>query len=568
MFFRTQLKSVGVGGAVDMQGRQLAFIGYLPCKAGDWVYTDGTVIFGNSKPKGAPAIFDVEPSGIPVLSDDLRGYFTTQGKFKKYGLKGDGWIVNGKKNYAHDNGESDIIDVEIALDEDGKETGIYTVQKSFTRFADDDADFHYGFYQKVTNGIFAPMNFGRIAAVLPEDDFYDVEGFWSGFYRFSYQQRGVPSSYEDGYYPVFEDRIAGRSILLERCMFFLSSAILDYSSADDKLIKLCQLFIKKDGKIIRRVNLSDLLKSFEDTAKDEVDVFPKRESVKHLKSRAVLQNFKISSDGSWEALIEAEIWASNTFYNKVDSRNHNVYPTSVNTTPFHISSTISHNRLLLRVKSDNTVEKIFAWKFIYPLKLRDETFGGYYFGEFRETTVTLEGAWIVRIMSAEGRNPAGEDCYYTSIWRDYDSRLEDNGLEYDTPIKELNENFSFPVQDEFNATLLFDGSDDSNTNLFISESDLPKNIGETFWRFGGICDKDNNQVVVPILQDKTDAHKWNMSLTTLRGGKYLFGIHNDDARDVEGFLYKVDRDGNVEQVGDGLKNFRLRELKKISKAKK
>lgn len=44
-------------------------------------------------------------------------------------------------------------------------------------------------------------------------------------------------------------------------------------------------------------------------------------------------------------------------------------------------------------------------------------------------------------------------------------------------------------------------------------------------------------------------------------GYYLCGVKG-------GKLYKVDRNGNIEQVGDGLKNFRLRELKKISKAKK
>lgn len=118
MFYRTQLKSIGTDGAVDMQGRRLAFIGYLPCKAGDWVYTDGTVIFGNFKPKGAPAIFDVAQSGIPVLCDsdstgekELRGYFTKRGEFKEYKIAQDDWIANSKTKFSH--GEKEFKGVRV-----------------------------------------------------------------------------------------------------------------------------------------------------------------------------------------------------------------------------------------------------------------------------------------------------------------------------------------------------------------------------------------------------------------------------------------------------------------------
>ncbi len=134
MFYVTQIKSVGEGGVIDVQGRRLNFIGYLPVKAGDSVYTDGKVIFGNAPPKGAPAIFE-EPSGVPVLADEdssgnaeLRGYFTNRGKYKNYRIAGDDWITNSKKKYSHDDGEDEtIIDAEIT--EDGDEIvvkkGIY-----------------------------------------------------------------------------------------------------------------------------------------------------------------------------------------------------------------------------------------------------------------------------------------------------------------------------------------------------------------------------------------------------------------------------------------------------------
>lgn len=144
MFYATTIKSIGNTGVVDTQGRYLSFIGNLPVKAGDTVYTDGKVIFGHAPPKGSPAIFD-EPSGVPVLADEnltdedndeLRGYFTKRGKYKRYSIKGDDWITNSEKKYSHDDDEEeddeDIIDAEIT--EDGDEiivkSGIY--QDSYT----------------------------------------------------------------------------------------------------------------------------------------------------------------------------------------------------------------------------------------------------------------------------------------------------------------------------------------------------------------------------------------------------------------------------------------------------
>lgn len=123
MFYTTTIKSVGNTGVIDAQGRRLNFIGNLPVKEGDTVYTDGRFIFGNAPPKGSPAIFD-EQGGIPVLGDEyslsdsdpkdeLRGYFTKSGKYKKYGIKGDEWITNDKRNFGHGDAEIDgkkIID--------------------------------------------------------------------------------------------------------------------------------------------------------------------------------------------------------------------------------------------------------------------------------------------------------------------------------------------------------------------------------------------------------------------------------------------------------------------------
>ncbi|MBR0062217.1 MAG: hypothetical protein IJP68_12150, partial [Selenomonadaceae bacterium] len=89
------------------------------------------------------------------------------------------------------------------------------------------------------------------------------------------------------------------------------------------------------------------------------------------------------------------------------------------------------------------------------------------------------------------------------------------------------------------------------------------------WALNKIYNADSEQIAdFSNAVNSFDAHQWNMSLATLKGGAYLFGIHDDQSRDIDGKLYKISSGGQVEQVGDGLKNFRLRELKNIRKAKK
>lgn len=125
-----------------------------------------------------------------------------------------------------------------------------------------------------------------------------------------------------------------------------------------------------------------------------------------------------------------------------------------------------------------------------------------------------------------------------------------NAPDYDNPVEEFADEFYFPVQDDYQARIM----------------NIDKEIDK--WQFGGISDPDNKQVVDAFLPDETDAHKWNMSLASLKGGGCLFGVHKDDDRDIVGKLYKISKDGDFVQVGEGLKNFRLRELKNIGKAKR
>lgn len=567
MFYKTTIKSVTQSGVIDVQGRSLQFIGYLPVKAGDTVYTDGRFIFGNAPPKGAPAIFDT-PSGIPVLSDDLRGYFNNRGTFKQYSIAGTKWLVNDDKTFKHDEGDN-IIDAEIS--EDGE---LLTVKKHhyFPNPYAVDYDYHEGFYSLTPSSAYGALSLIRVA-VLCEGDryiFYNhpVVGFqdrgypYAEYYGMNEYYRHAPfyyntgkeayNSYEGGFYSAFKNLSTGYGVPLQRCYFLLRGQDSDYRNADGVISKQCSLIFRKDNKVFQRVTIGDLLKTFEDTAKAEVDLMPNRESVKHLKSRAIVRNFKIKAADDWELLLEAEIWASNTFYNNAEEPvSHD--PLILDTNPFHISSTVSHRHLLIKFKADGTYEEIFKWHFLYPLQLRDSTFEGYSDTE-PEPDGFEEGAWVIRTTKASVYHEDGTEYWYSEIWRDYDSRREAQPLNYDEPTFEVND-FDFPVQDDYRA------------KITICDAEKDEEIDIDKWQLDGIVDADNKPVIGAILQDETDAHKWNMSCASLKGGGCLFGIHKDD-HEIDGALYKIDDKGTVEQVGDGLKNFRLRELKKISKAKK
>ena len=140
MFYATTVSKIYSGGVIDAQGKHLAFIGNLPVQEGDIVYTDGNVIFGNVSRRGNVLISPItKGKGIPVLGADLRGYYTKLGGFKPYPITGEDWILNSEKYYAHDIKEN-IIDAEISLDYDGNADGVFTAEKAVQEIEDIPSD--------------------------------------------------------------------------------------------------------------------------------------------------------------------------------------------------------------------------------------------------------------------------------------------------------------------------------------------------------------------------------------------------------------------------------------------
>ena len=130
MYYQTTLREVGIGSAIDVQGKRLMFLGNFPAQVGDVVVTDGQVIFGHASVENTPIIPAIQ-SGIPIEGyGEFRGYIDQDGIFKNYHVALADWIVNNDKIFKHglQNEETKVIDAEISDSGD-----LYVVTKGFYR---------------------------------------------------------------------------------------------------------------------------------------------------------------------------------------------------------------------------------------------------------------------------------------------------------------------------------------------------------------------------------------------------------------------------------------------------
>ena len=575
MFYRTQIHSVTDFGAVDVAGKKLRFMGYLPIKAGDWVFTDGTYIFGNVPPRGSPATFGDDPPGVPVLGDfdsqnnELRGYFTTNGIYKRFGIVKDDWIVNSDIKFAHGSNiskdDEKIIDAEFAENGDNKvnKNSLLVATKKIFQLANDDEDYHWGQYYSFNSIPVARVQF-------EQDDFTSIltASFANHYVQHS---TNFPEncSYEKGYVASPSVQYDGTHayIPIHKCNFIMRGSTLDYRMHDDNIIKNAQILIRSDSRDFACVDIADLLKDFESLAKNEVEVLPSRQSVKHIKSRAFIDNFKLFPDASWVLLLQVEIFASNTFFLESYDVDFDFDPPKFEYGLFDCKSTVSHNFFLLKINSEGISEKVFNWHCLYPVNWGDSAFGDYFYADTEEegfdTGFSVQYTSFGRIETtpavARWSNPL---LFFTNISTYYESALLRPDLNYtgSNPQVDFIDPFFFPIQENFNAQFSFHSFEEFNPYTFRDYFSIRPR-----WKLSGIFDGDDKKFSADF--DLLNAHKSNMSFTELKDKSFLFGVRKDEEREISGVLYKIDSDGNPQQVGYGLKNFRLRELRKINKAK-
>lgn len=519
MFYSTQVKSIVAGGIIDMQGRYLKAVGRIPARVGDRVYTDGNVIFGDVKPKGSSLIVG-EASGIPILSGNLRGYVSTRGKYKSYRIAGNEWIVNSDKVFAHDTDASNIIDAEI--DADGN---VYTVEKISPPLDYTPDDVLFYFWWRDTEDSSATLYKGYTDSIL--FTMADIEG------------KGIPD------------------LNAHRVHAYWSVGEPEYERNDDTVVRDCTLLIRKNDEEIQRLTLSSLAKTTEDVVSGLISVdIPRHPHEDHIKSRASLFNFKILPDGSWQAVIELEVGAERNFHPHI-----NDYP---DLAARKQSSLAVHCLTFFKISSDGLITNLTEFLDFMPLLLVDTDYLHVdYFADTSSYNTHPPPAFpYTRVKSFAPTYVPADRTKLISINTVWDSSFMRNAPDYDEiQFNHSNEIF-LSVQDGYLARLTFDSNYEppSSTSRFYNPVQ--------FWTFDSVIDKDGSKILEDFSSDKTCPFFWNMSLVPLKNATFLFGIRQDEEHEIDGALYKINKDGNIEQVGSGLKNFRMRELKQINKSMK
>lgn len=535
MFYATKIVSVGNGYVVDARGNTLYFAGYLPVKVGDTVFTDGNIVFGNSKPKGS-VITANEPSGIPVISDYLRGYFKLDGSFKQFNIKGDNWLVNDKKIYAHDGDDTNIIDAEIAtdgllfsalLEQDidsclisifknatlVEQINIYSLLANFINetldavnidlegldFVSDDTSIH----PSVSNFKLSPDGSWSLllsANISATRTWHYVNTRWS----FTFAKEHIRK------FHVFD------SLPTPSEFFAMAYELIGDIGIDLDLESKMQV----PSSAWRQLGLDINLDKY-------TPIFSWNEST--LQTGSLTANsrwlLKFSSSGHVDKIAEKK-WYEPTWIQQYSSSN-----------LFTTSSTQS----IPNPPSDSSkpYEEIIA---VTP----GYSSSPFVTGSVKAVNVTgyVDGIPIAVDSGQEASFSQTEQSYYYLTSRRYRLASGEKLLPIHQDFDDIDNKlrfFTFPIQDGFEALL-----ENFNDNI-------------DSWRLAQIYAPDNNTVSYAF-RYFTHAHKWNMAIAPLNNNQFIFAAHNNG-------LYLINPDRSFSLIDSGVKNFRLRTLKKIRKAK-
>ena len=602
MFFKTQIQKVNLNSAVDVSGRNLVFAGNLPCQAGDFVWTDGNVIFGHMQPQATPFFFDDSTSGVPVLTDTLRGYFNKSGKFKSYSIANDSWIVNDQKIFAH--GNSDIYDAEISFSGDlltaelinSSLMRVYKNNKAFydvdansisgLNFIDDDSvsavyDAEFVNFKLLRDGSYDAL-VKPVATVTPDSS--GGEGGASGevqttildqlFTRAEFLAADFPFEHtEYGGHPLFK-----RALLTfwELCLF------ADYQHPSDGVIKIDRNFYR--GEYFLTGQLSKILVEIRQTTQGTEEPTVNIQGGISRVSNGTVTSRKKAPAG--QSFISGEIKGS---FGETGNEDDITYDGG---NFFNVTSAVG---TVVFVDGGILAQQTRVKKYLLqPFESRDECLwlnpsdGNYYpLPEYYK-----ESSWN-RIW----RDPNGRSIPLYLFYPNFNAYDDSNADFYFYETQDVAAIDDTVTDDEYGLTyrfrLVYDTQVDDSTTTITTPyfmlaikgkykqytrktidpsgggSDTGGSAGTTEYltfpvqdgfyfdeQFYAVLDSDSNIV---FANDNFTIYS-KLSATKLKGGGYLVG-------DKDSALYLV-KDGQAENTFEGCNNFRLRELKNISKAKK
>jgi len=618
MYYKTILQKVGTTGAIDSDGKKLSFMSYIEVQAGDTVWTDGKFIFGHALEVEDTPFVPIMNSGIPVLGDNLCGYFTLNGQYKKYKFYQDDWIVNEKHFFKH--GNEDLIDTEIADNGD-----IYTAERNLNGYQAEDGEILVYFssaakdkaYQEILikkNGIEQEKIsvYNYMTAVEKINEIYDKElnkengdeGLkivWCGqLLNFKLDNEGnwemVMSSSAYGvlkhnipYYrdikinldvPSYKSPVKGsnRYVHFQRKNNYFSTVEpLDSTTSDGIIEELYQKYGFTGDGFVAAVN-QFVLSAYQRPTAIELKTIggrgelvsidpPEEDTFLHRKVTAYYL-VKFKSNGNKEIINEEVKLQSATgveLVTGIDVFEGSVTTGYVDETTFLEAITLGE-RTTLQFQRQHDINFPIGDPIIVDDSLRPgyikftitkPNYKGYYIKNYKtDFTFPIQDGFYAKmsewkmlgIYDEDGKKicdsfPDTFDVDRTSISIPYieDDVSEDEEGSY-INVDQLYDYEKQKVRDYL-------GNERIEGTIFVTEGYFRSRY--SFRR----------QVLAYFLEGHTTPElTYNLSIAKLRNG-YLVGFFGN-------FLYKVDEEGNFEKLGEGLKNFRLRELKNMAKAKK
>lgn len=574
MFYATKIKVVSGDKAIDEQGKVLSFVGYLPVSAGDTVFTDGTVIFGCAKVKGGYGTIDEQPAVIPVLAEqkfnsneNLRGYFTKSGAYKKSNVAGQDWIANGKKLYAHDIDEGKIIDAEISCDENKKENGVFTVEKNIIQIGETENQYD--------DFVFIDNELIRDCEIVIKKDSEVQE-------RINLSELSKKAEeFALAYVNIVEVPRQNPVNLVSTVASLKTFKVMPdgtWQALVDYIIYVKRQFRRRDATI-----------KFKTTQTESYNkgVFPgdfpwggDREDIANAFR-------KLGFSGVTTEIVLRDSAFAQSFYNVFYETMRPSYSERVITYSTNAAVEVSEEdtdkyydttaecQFLICFSSDGTAKKVYEESYCTPLIMDVTNCEGTINGEhipnsehidatksesnypyiyYQHSSRIITGGYYLEILIFSFRGMAvikrltentTTYCNVNSIVYRYDSRNLPNAPPYNQYFCSVDDNFFFPIQDDYSAKILPAYNSQGHYLVFLQ----------------GIYDSEGKALVGNPFPDRNNAYEWNMSIFPLRGNNLLFGIHDDS-------LYKLNPTGATSTIASGLKNFRLRELQNINKAKK